>query len=102
MTCAKQTVICTIVLPGGEAVYGTNRCAKPQPVCPREPGEGYEKCRSICGQYNHAELVALHSAEMQGIDVMGGRAIITGHDHVCDECERALYFNGVEDIRFEY
>ncbi len=56
--CAKMTVRCTLVTPAGEHIVGTNHCENPQPVCPRAPGEGYEKCTSVCRQVGHAEVVA--------------------------------------------
>ena len=60
--CAKRRVSCTIIDRGGRVFTGENDCANPQAVCPRAPGEGYEKCRSICQQAGHAEIMALEAA----------------------------------------
>ena len=95
--CAKLRVSCTLLTSSGVRFTGTNDCANPQPVCPREPGEGYEKCISICQQEGHAERVAIKRA---GRYADGAFALITGHDHACRECQHALYEAGVVSISF--
>jgi deoxycytidylate deaminase len=99
MTCAKRRVTCVIYAPGGLMVAGDNWCANPQPVCPREPGEGYDKCKSICQQLGHAEETALMAAEELGIDVRGGEALITGHERVCDTCSKLLSDAGIKRVQ---
>src|ERR1700743_2583741 len=91
MTCAKCIVTCTIVTDHGKFT-GTNACAQPQTTCPREPGEGYSKCQSICQQEGQAEIIALRKA---GEHAKGGYAIIRGIGHVCRYCQEALVEAGV-------
>ena len=95
MTCAKRQVRCTIFTRTGFPFIGTNACANPQEVCPREPGEGYEKCRSVCRQYGHAESEAVRRLWEAGYDAVGGSAFIEGHDHACDSCKGDLGAAGV-------
>jgi hypothetical protein len=93
--CAKATIICTIVTLAGERIVGTNICRNPQPVCPRLPGEGYEKCKTICDQVGHAEEVAVQRA---GKRALGARAFIEGHTYACMNCQHALFGAGVDSI----
>lgn len=93
--CAKTRVFCTIVALDGQRFVGENLCANPQPVCPRLPGEGYEKCKTICVQLGHAEEVA---AKMAGADASGGTAYIEGHTYACDPCKGALAAIGVLNV----
>ena len=95
MTCAKLVVTCTIVTPDHWRFVGRNDCDNPQPTCPRAPGEGYEKCASICQQHGHAEEVALHLADEYAI---GARAYIEGHTHVCRNCQQVLTAAGVKSF----
>lgn len=88
--CAKTTVKCTIISPSGSWT-GTNACRNPQPTCPRGPGEGYEKCKSICDQIGHAEIVALQAA---GESARGGVAWVE-YFYVCGSCQKALDEAGV-------
>jgi pyrimidine deaminase RibD-like protein len=75
---------------------GRNDCENPQPVCPREPGEGYEKCQSICKQAGHAEREAVKAA---GSAARGGTATLTGHYWMCEPCGAAIRDAGIEYIR---
>ena len=96
MTCAKRHVSCYLYSSDGWLMAsGSNRCRNPQEVCPREPGEGYAKCTSICKQAGHAEEVALFNAG--GYDLSGGKAVVT-HERVCDECRDALAAAGITDV----
>ena len=90
--CAKKRVACTIVAADGQRYVGTNDCVTPQSVCPRLPGEGYEKCASVCRQPGHAEVMALEAA---GEAAHGSLAWIEGIGHVCCDCEAALDDAGV-------
>ena len=96
--CAKKQVLCTLILANGVRVFGSNFCHNPQKVCPREPGEGYDKCRTVCAQPGHAETNALAHAALMGESVVGARAFITGISHVCRECQEALYDAGIISI----
>lgn len=100
--CAKRRVECRIESdhPSGETEYviGNNDCDNPQSSCPRLPGEDYAKCKTICRQGAHAEIHALALASKVGINVTGGRAIITGHHWVCAPCGLALRDAGIKNI----
>lgn len=93
--CAKRRVICTIVAPGGQRFVGSNDCRNPQQVCPRIPGEGYDKCKSVCQQVGHAEVVALALA---GPRARGAHAVINGHYYACETCSRLMRDAGVESV----
>lgn len=90
--CAKATVRCTLVCPDGSRIIGENECYNPQPACPRQPGDGYEKCKTICRQKGHAEVVALAKA---GERAAGAHAYIEGHTYACKDCQEALFAAGV-------
>lgn len=94
--CAKVVVRCTIVSPNGERFIGENWVRKPQKSCPREAGEGYDKCRTVCDQYAHAELDAI---EHGGFSAIGGTAYVEflrdRPGHVCDDCARVLGLYGI-------
>lgn len=95
MTCAKATVTCTLVSPDGWRFVGWNACANPQTTCPRQPGEGYDKCVNICRQEGHAEEVALRHA---GEYAAGARAYIEGISHACRNCQEVLTAAGVKSF----
>lgn len=86
--CAKTTVTCTLVTPSGEHIVGTNYCRNAQPACPRLRGEDYEKCRTVCDQAGHAEIVAVALA---GEKARGARAYLQGHTYACQSCQEALF-----------
>jgi deoxycytidylate deaminase len=97
--CAKRQVECTITSPDGWQWIGRNDCANPQPVCPRGPGEGYEKCKTICQQAGHAEIEALKAA---GSDARGATATLAGHYWICEPCGAALRDAGVKRLEIVY
>lgn len=91
--CAKREVTCAIISGDlSQQFVGTNDCANPQAVCPRSPGEGYEKCQSICQQGDHAEIKAV---KLAGAAAKDGMAQIHGHYYICESCGRALRDAGV-------
>ena len=90
--CAKTTVKCVIVALDGKRFVGTNYCNNAQQTCPRLPGEGYEKCQTICRQEGHAEAVAVALA---GDSAKGATAYLTGHTYACQDCQEALFGAGV-------
>jgi pyrimidine deaminase RibD-like protein len=75
---------------------GENDCANPQTTCPREPGEGYEKCKTVCQQAGHAEIEALRAA---GAEAEGAVADLHGHYWMCEPCGRAMREAGVRWIK---
>lgn len=85
----------------GPTFTGENDCANPQEVCPRLPGEGYEKCKSICDQAGHAEINALAHATRCGYEVEGSIALLEGHYWMCEPCGRALREAGVRMVKIE-
>jgi deoxycytidylate deaminase len=95
MTCAKQVVRAVLTGRSGKVYVGENLCGMPQTTCPRLPGEGYAKCKSICMQPRHAEIDALLRA---GDDAEGG-SIVVHYTRVCDDCMRALDAAGVAEVR---
>lgn len=97
MTCAKKVVSCKIIK-NNLVVYGWNSCKNPQEVCPRQDGEDYEKCKSICGQEGHAEINAINSAKEIGLNLNGAIAEISGIDWVCKDCFRQLKNHGLKQI----
>jgi len=103
--CAKKRVQCLIYPVGMAGIYGENDCANPQPTCPRLPGEDYTKCKTICQQAGHAEIVALRKAEewtdRAGANLQGARAYIRGHYWMCEPCGKALKDAGIVKITIE-
>lgn len=91
--CVKATVRCTLVTPEGERIVGENWCRNPQTVCPREPGEDYTKCTTVCQQEGHAEQVVVRLA---GDKARGAHAFLEGHTYACMACQHALFGAGVE------
>lgn len=97
--CAKRQVVCVITAIGGQRYRGENDCANPQSVCPRLPGEGYEKCQTICQQAGHAEIEALRAA---GPTARGAHAVLSGHYWMCEPCGAALRDAGVASLTIIY
>lgn len=97
MYCAKHRTTCKIITKDGQEFNGENYCLVPQEVCPRDTGEGYEKCKTICFQIGHGEEVALMKALESGADVKDAKAIV-GHERICDNCKSLLMKNGITDI----
>jgi hypothetical protein len=96
--CAKARVFCTLIAADGTAVVGENWCANPQAACPREPGEDYTKCVTVCQQEGHAEVVALRLA---GANAKGATAKLRGHTYACMACQHALFGAGVVSFGLE-
>ena len=94
--CAKAVVRCTIAnRETGQMFFGENDCANPQPVCPRVGNEDYLKCKVICKQSGHAEIMALQEA---GEHAKGAEVYIEGIDYVCKDCQKRLFAAGVNSI----
>lgn len=94
--CAKRRVTCVIFTNDDERFEGENDCANPQVTCPRQPREGYEKCKTICQQAGHAELEALKAA---GEKARGADALLYGHYWVCEPCGAAMRAAGIHSIK---
>jgi Cytidine and deoxycytidylate deaminase zinc-binding region len=93
--CAKQVVFCEIHTIDGDTYIGSNHCRNPQLKCPREPGEGYDKCKTICNQFAHAEVSALNKALEADANLILSHAIVYGHTRCCEDCQNTLKSNGV-------
>ena len=109
MTCAKRSVMCELYPPPGQGTgiiaTGENNCLNPQPTCPRLPGEGYEKCQSICHQTGHAEemaiaeaLAKMESGELPFKTMEGFEAHLYGHYYMCERCARQLAHAGITKV----
>lgn len=99
MTCAKHRVICILSDDSGSRVMiGENLCMNPQVTCPREEGEGYEKCETVCEQMGHAEEQALANWNSKWRDTPPTHAVIRGHERVCDNCAQILEDAGVTTL----
>ena len=99
MTCVKRDVRCIIQTIDGDIYEGRNSCDNPQYECPREFGEDYTKCKTICKQEGHAEEIALKNAMKDHPDLTGATAYIEGIDHYCKNCQHKLFNAGVESLR---
>jgi len=69
--------------------------------CPRLPGEGYEKCDSICGITAHAEINAIKMAKSFGMDLKEATLYLTGHEKPCYDCKCACDAEGMHIIVLE-
>ena len=58
-------------------------------------GEGYELCRDICQQQNHAEVDACLKA---GDGAKGGDLYLIGHYYCCDPCKKVMEQHGIKNI----
>jgi len=95
--CIKQETI-AIIENNGQYWIGSNWCHNTQDECPRVgmiSGEGYELCKSICGQLNHAEVDACMNA---GIYAKGGTLYLLGHTYCCDNCKSVMSEFGIKEV----
>lgn len=92
--CAKTRVRCEVTLTDGTVLTGENWCMEPQKACPREPGEGYEKCQTVCRQLGHAEAVVARYADEVSFE--GATAVLIGHTYYCQDCQEKLFGAGVK------
>ena len=99
--CAKRRVVATITCRSGAVIVGTNDCDSPKATCPREPGEGYEKCVFLCEQPGHAEIMALCRARSLGHNLIGATARVTGINWMCRKCADALSGAGIVSVTIE-
>lgn len=98
--CAKLEVTAVIVTVNNEIFEGSNWCLNPQDICPRlgmKTGEGYELCKNVCNQRNHAEIDACIKA--------GGKAkdstmYLLGHTYCCDNCKKVMKEYGIKEVYY--
>lgn len=100
--CDKRVVRAWI--PVAQEIWeATNYRTAHEGACPREPGEGYEKCDSICGQSGHAEenlirhLREAIEADTIGPDDISGTMFID-HFYACDDCRAAAAALGINIV----
>jgi deoxycytidylate deaminase len=95
--CAKRRVVATLVTKDNEAYTAENLCANPQPVCPRLPGEGYEKCETVCGSLGHAEERAIQMAKRFKpiMSTLEGSTVFVTHHYACKGCSALCESNGI-------
>lgn len=94
--CAKRRMQAVLYGASGAVFAAENVCLNPQPVCPRKPGEGYDKCKTICQQVGHGEEQVI---AMAGEDARGGRLVIS-HWYACDRCLAMCKEAGIASIEF--
>lgn len=94
--CAKRRTQCVLYALDGQVFAAENVCLNPQPVCPREPGEGYAKCKTICQQVGHSEATVV---AMAGPAAKGAR-IVCNHWYGCDPCAEVCKAAGVASVEF--
>ena len=95
--CKKQTTL-AIVVNGDKYFIGSNSCNEPQDTCPRDgmkTGVGYELCKDVCGQKNHAEVDVIKKS---GKYAKGGILFLVGHYYLCDNCKNKVREAGIKKI----
>lgn len=97
--CFKREVCAVIVNNTGEIVVGENLVYNDLiESCPREKGEGYEKCKEVCNQKGHAEIEAIKKAKERGMEIKGAKLYLMGHYKVCPDCTEACKREELEVI----
>lgn len=100
--CASHVVVATVVTIDGRRFTGDNSVAFPQARCPRKvagypTGRGWFMCDEVCGQYGHAEMMALDAA---GLDAEGADLYLEGRGYCCKGCRAACDAAGIRRIIF--
>jgi deoxycytidylate deaminase len=98
--CKKQIVKALIINNYGEKAIGSNSINNKVSECPRvivncKTGEGYEMCKQICDQNEHAEVMAIRDAKLRGISTIGAKLYLTGHTYFCNNCIAAIKKAGI-------
>jgi deoxycytidylate deaminase len=99
MKCLKQVVTATIYRKGKILVSASNDIQNYVEKCPRlgmATGEGYDLCRSVCGQEGHAEIQAINKAKALGLDLEGSVLYLKGHTYVCSNCRMHMEQTGID------
>lgn len=97
MTCAKASFAAWLLGNDGRVYVGWNHALYPQSVCPRAPGEGYEKCHSVCATTGHAEANAIKKAG----DAAWGGFLIVDYHYICDDCMSKIEEKGITAMTVE-
>tara|TARA_R110000803_G_scaffold58223_1_gene116446 strand:+ start:667 stop:978 length:312 start_codon:yes stop_codon:yes gene_type:complete len=97
--CKKQTVVAIIMKDQQLIAMGTNEIHADIDVCPRldmPTGVGYELCRDICKQGQHAEIDACIKA---GTEARGATLYLIGHSYCCDNCKKVMEEFGIKEVK---
>ena len=94
MTCAKVRVFACLLTTDGKTYAGSNDCLSRQLVCPREPGDDYAKCVSVCRQPGHAEVMAIKRALDAGSPIRKGKMFIFGNTP-CVGCMELMHKHAI-------
>ena len=85
--CFKREVAAVIVDKNGRIAVGQNLIYNDKVFeCPRDKGEGYEKCISICNQRGHAETEAIKEGIKLGLELENANLYLMGNHRICDDC----------------
>ena len=77
---------------------GFNEIQEDINICPRidlPTGIGYEMCKEICKQENHAEINACIIA---GAEAQGATLYLLGHTYCCNNCKKVMAEYGIKNI----
>jgi hypothetical protein len=58
-------------------------------------GEDYTKCKTVCQQFGHAEVMAAFLADEK---CKGAQAYLEGHTYFCQNCQQTLFDMGVVSL----
>ena len=97
--CKKQTTVAILMKDGELISIGTNEIHADIDACPRgdmPTGVGYELCKSVCKQGNHAEVNACLKA---GEKAEGATLFLIGHSYCCEPCKKVMKEHGVVDVK---
>lgn len=104
-TCQKRVTVCELYDWNGMLLCReSNRC-NPDGICCRlgviQNKDNYDK-NSNCN-WTHAEIMAISALpkHLSGGIIKPHKAIVYGHDFICDSCEEALKDAGVEELIIE-
>ena len=85
--CFKREVCAVIVDKNGKIASGTNEIRNSEVTeCPRLKGENYVKCKELCRQEGHAEIVAITNAILKGLELNNSNLYLMGHHRICVDC----------------
>ncbi len=96
--CIKQSVVAVIMKDGIVISNGSNHIDSNVSECPRmgmETGKGYELCKSVCNQFNHAEVDACIKG---GSRCKGADLYLFGHIYICEDCARVCREYGIINV----
>jgi deoxycytidylate deaminase len=96
--CKKQTTVAVIMKEQQFISIGFNEINADISECPRKgmkTGEGYELCKSVCKQNNHAEVNACLNA---GEQAKGATLYLIGHTYCCDNCKKVMEEHGIVNV----